>query len=123
MVTNNQYNDVLYMVNKQYIMHDTQYACPERSRRELKYSIHHAHHASRSMQNKPNYKKGKMNVTKVLTNGYENYRLCGRSKNKPNQTQKKARELFGPFAYLNFPDDRNVPAAKQNSEGECQVLV
>jgi len=39
------------------------------------------------MQNKPNLLNTQMNVTKVLTNDYENIRLHRRGKNKPNQTQ------------------------------------
>jgi hypothetical protein len=35
----------------------------------------------------PITKRTKMNVTKVLTKGYENKRLHGRGKNKPKQTQ------------------------------------
>jgi hypothetical protein len=71
------------------------------------------------MQNKPNYKKGKMNVTADKTRGYENIRLRRLAKNKPNQTQKKARELFGEFAYLNFPDDCDVAAVPVASVIRC----
>ena len=39
------------------------------------------------MQNKPNLLNAKMNINKVLTKDYENKRLCGCDKNKPNQTQ------------------------------------
>ena len=39
------------------------------------------------MQNKPNFRKTKMNVNKVLAKDYENKRLCGRRQNKPNQNQ------------------------------------
>ena len=39
------------------------------------------------MQNKPNLRNDKMNVTSVLTMHYEDFRLCRRPKNKPNQTQ------------------------------------
>jgi hypothetical protein len=39
------------------------------------------------MQNKPNLREAQMNVNKVLTKGYENYRLPARAENKPNQTQ------------------------------------
>ncbi len=40
-----------------------------------------------SNPNKPNYKKAKMNVNKVLTKEYENKRFCRRAENKPKQTQ------------------------------------
>jgi len=36
------------------------------------------------VQNKPNPLDTKMNLTKVLTNGYENSRLAGCAENKPN---------------------------------------
>jgi hypothetical protein len=39
------------------------------------------------MQNKPNFRESKMNVSAVKTNGYENNQLSGRRENKPNQTQ------------------------------------
>jgi len=39
------------------------------------------------MQNKPNLREAQMNVSKVLTSGYENARLHRRGQNKPNQTQ------------------------------------
>jgi hypothetical protein len=68
------------MVNKQYTIRDTQSEL-------LKYAIRHTFHASRNMQNKPNYKKGKMNVSAVKTKDYGNSRLAGYAQNKPNQTQ------------------------------------
>ncbi len=37
-------------------------------------------------------KRPKMNVTKVLTKGYENKRLHRRAENKPNQTQFKPKQ-------------------------------
>ncbi|MHC4463024.1 MAG: hypothetical protein ACYS30_16580, partial [Planctomycetota bacterium] len=39
------------------------------------------------MQNKPNFRKAKMNVTYYITKNYENVPLCRRGENKPNQTQ------------------------------------
>ena len=39
------------------------------------------------MQNKPNLLDTQMNVNFYLTKHYENARLRGREKNKPNQTQ------------------------------------
>jgi hypothetical protein len=39
------------------------------------------------MQNKPNFRKPKMNTKLYLTKTYENKTLGGRGKNKPNQTQ------------------------------------
>ncbi len=39
------------------------------------------------MQNKPNLLDAQMNVSKVLTKDYGNFRLYGRRENKPNQTQ------------------------------------
>ncbi len=41
------------------------------------------------MQNKPNFRKDKMNVRYVLTNHYENKRLVRRSENKPNSNPIK----------------------------------
>ena len=35
-------------------------------------------------QNKPNFRKAKMNVTSILTKDYENERLCRYGENKPN---------------------------------------
>jgi len=42
------------------------------------------------MQNKPNFRKAKMNVSAVNTKGYENIRLVGRRENKPNSNPIKA---------------------------------
>ena len=39
------------------------------------------------MQNKPNFRKPKMNITSLITKAYENQTLGMRGKNKPNQTQ------------------------------------
>jgi hypothetical protein len=39
------------------------------------------------MQNKPNLLDTQMNVCPLLTEYYENLRLCERKENKPNQTQ------------------------------------
>ena len=39
------------------------------------------------MQNKPNFKKAKMNITSYKPNNYKENRLCARLKNKPKQTQ------------------------------------
>jgi len=40
-------------------------------------------------QNEPNLLDAQMNVTSSITKHYENARLRGRGKNKPNQTQSK----------------------------------
>jgi hypothetical protein len=42
------------------------------------------------MQNKPNFRKAKMNVNKVLTKDYEKRTLGERGKNKPNSNPIKA---------------------------------
>jgi hypothetical protein len=42
------------------------------------------------MQNKPNFRKTKMNLNSYLTKDYENKRLCICGQNKPNQSQYKA---------------------------------
>ena len=39
------------------------------------------------MQNKPNFKKPKMNLTSYMTTNYEDFSLGGRRKNEPKQTQ------------------------------------
>ncbi len=48
-------------------------------------------------ENKPNLLNSQMNVSKVLTKGYENKRLCGggenKAKTKPIQSQNKANLL------------------------------
>jgi len=49
------------------------------------------------MQNKPNHKKAKMNVTDVLTKQYENSPLQRQTENKPKQTQ-----LFRYLPHKNF---------------------
>jgi len=41
------------------------------------------------MQNKPNFSRDDMNVTTLLTNNYENFRLCCLAKNKAKQSQFK----------------------------------
>jgi hypothetical protein len=45
------------------------------------------------MQNKPNFRKAKMNVSAVNTNGYENNRLRRRRENKPNSKPIKANKI------------------------------
>jgi hypothetical protein len=56
------------------------------------------------MQNKPNFRKAKMNISAVNTKEYENNRLRGRGENKPNQTQfqrqKRVVILAGPVTIL-----------------------
>ena len=39
------------------------------------------------MQNEPNFKNTKMNINRYPGKDYENLRLSGNLKNKPNQTQ------------------------------------
>jgi len=39
------------------------------------------------MQNKPNFRKAKMNVSNVITRNYTNFIPLAGYKNKPNQTQ------------------------------------
>jgi hypothetical protein len=39
------------------------------------------------MQNKPNFRKAKINATFLPTKGYDNETAFARSQNKPNQTQ------------------------------------
>ena len=52
--------------------------------RNTQYSIRNMKHI---MQNKPNLLDADMNVSSFITNYYENLWPCGRSQNKPNQTQ------------------------------------
>ena len=44
------------------------------------------------MQNKPNLLNVQLNLSLVLTGDYENKRLYGNFKNKPKQTQFKAKK-------------------------------
>jgi len=39
------------------------------------------------MQNKPNFRKAKMNITSAITKDYENISPIRKCQNKPNQTQ------------------------------------
>ena len=41
------------------------------------------------MQNKPNFRKAKMNITSIVTKDYENQPLRRLPENKPNQTQSQ----------------------------------
>jgi len=54
------------------------------------------------MQNKPNFRKAKMNVISILTKDYENEQLCRRGENKPNQTQLQTQRLSKLFLALTF---------------------
>ena len=55
------------------------------------------------MQNKANFKKAQMNVTKVSTRNYENIRLHERCENKPNQTQFVAAQPLAKPEQSQFP--------------------
>jgi len=54
------------------------------------------------MQNKPNLPDAQMNVTSSITKHYENARLRGREKNKPNQTQLQTLRLSKLFLFFTF---------------------
>jgi hypothetical protein len=73
------------------------------------YAVRYTLHASRNcplhlsrglyksplfMQNKPNLLNTKMNVSKVLTNDYENKSNWTLGENKPNQTQFQIHHLY-----------------------------
>jgi hypothetical protein len=64
------------------------------------------------MQNKPNFRKAKMNVSDVYTKEYENVPLCRRGQNKPNtnpiQSQTKPNK-----ANLPTPSDETNPIQTQ----------
>jgi len=45
------------------------------------------------MQNKPNFRKAKMNISSALTKDYENETAFSLRENKPNQTQFQKRHL------------------------------
>ncbi|MHC4596649.1 MAG: hypothetical protein ACYS19_17115, partial [Planctomycetota bacterium] len=70
------------------------------------------------MQNKPNFRKAKMNVRAIKTKGYENNRLGGRRENKPNQTQsqvafrKSRRELSIRPMYAS-PTEPSTPESRR----------
>jgi len=51
------------------------------------------------MQNKANLLNAQMDVNTVITEDYENERLCRCGENKPNQTQFHPHRLY---AYFNF---------------------
>jgi release factor glutamine methyltransferase len=56
------------------------------------------------MQNKPNFRKAKMNVTAYTTEEYENLTLCRRGENKPKQTQFQTKcTLCEFFLFFTFP--------------------
>jgi hypothetical protein len=52
------------------------------------------------MQNKPNLPDAQINVTSTITKYYENARLRGREKNKPNQTQFQSHSFWACFNFL-----------------------
>ena len=52
------------------------------------------------MQNKPNLLNAQINVSSFITKDYENARLLGRRKNKPNQTQSNPISIPPPLGPL-----------------------
>jgi len=63
------------------------------------------------LQNKANFRKSQMNVTKVLTKEYENGTLGKRGKNKPNSNPIKANLLNAQMNVSSFltSDYENIP--------------
>jgi hypothetical protein len=58
------------------------------------------------MQNKPNLRKAKMNISNYIKNTYENKTLGRRGKNKPNRTQFQTQPLSNIFH--KFIEDRSA---------------
>jgi len=64
------------------------------------------------MQNKPNFRKAKMNVSNIITMNYENFIPLAGQKNKPNSNPIKAcpeRSRMGQFQTGHLPVKRMKP--------------
>ena len=59
------------------------------------------------MQNKPNLLDSQMNVSKVLTKGYENKRLCGGGENKA-KTKPIKPNLVRRLVHRSFSEDGSI---------------
>jgi len=79
---------------------------PDSSAACRQWSTHHPRTVQPTikMQNKPNFRKAKMNVTFYAQRDYENLRLPGQQKNKPNQTQFQTRRFDPPTSHHTTPD-------------------
>jgi hypothetical protein len=70
------------------------------------------------MQNKPNLREAKMNVSAVKTKRYENIRLGGRRENKPNQSQCQRQKNAQTWLFRTF-----LSNLKKNSTGVAEFVI
>jgi len=60
------------------------------------------------MQNKPNFRKTKMNLNSYLTKDYENERLADAAKTNPIQTQSKPIQTQSKPIQTQFPKSQKM---------------